>query len=503
LGFLSLLKTNRNSVQKLLGILGKSPWEMTFPIDIQLSAEHSIQVLDVYSQSRNRFICARAELNGEGPILAMFFFGRDAKSAFEQHIGALDCLRSGNVVLPPMKSMVFADCFIAAMDMPATLEIVRDSRFLATLPFAVRKGIVLRIMQVLGSMHRSGIGRDDLGIAGFLSARGNPDLIPLQPLIKFPQSVGVPSDIAIKNLGQVLAQLPPDFDRELPELCSVYAASAGAGNPPVDQVRKMCFRFRPHFVKNRLKEVENPSREYAVSHTLSRTTFVLRTHLGLLADLLKNPDSCLTMGTPLKLGTANSVLTIDLEGRRYVVKRYNLKNWRFFFSRLLKSSRPLKAWRAIHAFLFFGVPTAEPIALIRERLGPFYFRAWMVTDYIEAPHLGAYFSNYKNQSALPETEGKLLQELFRRMVAARLSHGDLKCTNLLWRADSSPIFIDMDGARYHGCNRKSFAGKWLKDRRRFLRNWVNTPLHQWLDRYLPSEDPEEDSRDIGLTEMNS
>ena len=485
---MGLLKVKRNLVQRQLNTLGEIPWEVTFPIDIKLSPRQSIRILDVFSQSKNRYICARAELNGEDPIIAMVFFGHGAKSAFEQHILALDCLQAGNVRLPLIRKIVFEDCLIAAMDIPSTMEIIRESRAFVTLSLDARRGIVLSILKVLGAMHRSGIGNYDLGIAGFLSARGNLDFIPVQPLNRFSQKGGVPSNIAMKNLAQVLAQLPPDFDRESPVLCSVYAASAGVGSPPVDQVRKWCLRYRSKFVHRRLKKVERSSREYAVSHTLRRTTIVSRGHMGVLAGLLNDPDSYLSAGTPLKLGTANTVVTLDLEGRRYAIKRYNLKNWRFFFSRLLKSSRPLKAWRGIHAFLFFGVPTAEPIALIRERWGPFYFRAWMVTDYIEAPHFGVYFSKSLNLSALPEKEAEMLEGFFRRMTAARLSHGDLKCTNLLWNENRGPVSIDMDAARYHGNNRRSFQRKWLKDRRRFLLNWAKTPLYQWLDRSLPPEE---------------
>lgn len=485
---MGLLKVKRNLVQRQLATLSEIPWETVFPVDIKLSSGQSIRILDVFSHSKNRYICARAELNGEGPVLAMILFGHGAKLAFEHHIFALDCMQAGNIGLPSIRNMVFEDCLIAAMDIPPTIEIYREARAFATLPFDALKGIVLRILKVLGAMHRSGIGNHDLGIAGFLSAQGNLDFIPLQPLNRFSQVDGVPSNIGIKNLAQILAQLPPDFDQDLPELCSVYALSAGVSSPPVAQVRKWCFRFRSQFVHRRLKEVEKSSREFAVFHTLRRTTIVSREHLGGLAGLLNNPNSYLAMGTPLKLGTANTVVTLDLGGRSYAIKRYNLKNWRFFFSRLLKCSRPLKAWRGIHAFLFFGVPTAEPIALIRERWGPFYFRAWMVTDYIEAPHFGVYFSKSSNLSALPETETEMLQGFFRRMTAARLSHGDLKCSNLLWNGNRGPVLIDMDAARYHGYNRRSFKRKWRKDRRRFLLNWAKTPLYQWLDRSLPPEE---------------
>ena len=59
------------------------------------------------------------------------------------------------------------------------------------------------------------------------------------------------------------------------------------------------------------------------------------------------------------------------------------------------------------------------------------------------------------------------------MQEHKISHGDLKATNLLW-VDNQLYFIDLDAARQH----KTIAS-WQRankrDKKRFLKNWRDTP----------------------------
>jgi hypothetical protein len=463
---------------------------------MRLNSDQTLHLLDILSWEKNSYVCAKAELDGAAPVLAMVFFGRHAKRCIENHRIALDCLRRmGQVKVPSVENVVHDDCLISLMNMSEFMTSFRDVRAMAALSSDARKHIVIRVLQILGALHRVGVGSDDLDIAGFLSAQGRLEYIPLQPLKRFTHHGGMPLAIAMKNLAQLLAQCPPDIDRDLPEFRSAYAASSGLDLPSVAKIQKLCLRYRRRNVHRRLVETENTSREFAVYRTLKQFAVVSRSHLGALQEFLSSPETCMVEGKPLKLGTTNTVMKVDLGGRSYVVKRYNLKNLRVFFSRLPKVSRSLKAWRATQAFWALGVPTAEPIALVRERLGPLYFRSWMVTEYIDAPHFGEFFSNSDDNFDLLDPQRETLLRFFQRMVAGKLSHGDLKCTNLLWHQNYGPISIDMDAARYHGGGGRIFERYWRKDRRRFLMNWPSDTLfYRWLDQHLPSEKMEDAGR---------
>jgi len=77
-----------------------------------------------------------------------------------------------------------------------------------------------------------------------------------------------------------------------------------------------------------------------------------------------------------------------------------------------------------------------------------------------------------------------LLTLFGTLHALRISHGDLKATNLLWH-DGQVVLIDLDAMTQHRSSR-THAQAWQRDRARFLRNWpAGSPLVRWLDARLP------------------
>jgi Ser/Thr protein kinase RdoA (MazF antagonist) len=83
----------------------------------------------------------------------------------------------------------------------------------------------------------------------------------------------------------------------------------------------------------------------------------------------------------------------------------------------------------------------------------------------------------------PEAVGEALQQLFSQLAAARISHGDLKATNLLW--DSGRIaLIDLDALQVHR-RHASWRRAAAVDRARLIRNWpVDSPLAVWLESTL-------------------
>jgi serine/threonine-protein kinase RIO1 len=78
-----------------------------------------------------------------------------------------------------------------------------------------------------------------------------------------------------------------------------------------------------------------------------------------------------------------------------------------------------------------------------------------------------------------------VQDLFGKLAAARISHGDLKASNLLWY-ESSVCLIDLDATRQHQ-SEASFARAWQRDRTRFLQNWPEgSVLRRAMETVIPS-----------------
>ncbi len=162
-----------------------------------------------------------------------------------------------------------------------------------------------------------------------------------------------------------------------------------------------------------------------------------------------------------------TVARIEFSGKAMVLKRYNPRNRWHKIKRALRRSRARRCWQMSYAFSRAGLNVAAPILMLEDRFGPFRLDAYFLNEFLEGQEL---------ISVLPTMDidqrkkvAAAIAEAFEKMKAARLTHGDLKASNLMWSNDKL-YFIDLDAAQQH-----SNSVTWLKghhkDRKRFLKNW--------------------------------
>jgi serine/threonine-protein kinase RIO1 len=72
--------------------------------------------------------------------------------------------------------------------------------------------------------------------------------------------------------------------------------------------------------------------------------------------------------------------------------------------------------------------------------------------------------------------------LIERLRASKLSHGDMKATNILITADQ-PTFIDLDAMHKHP-NAAAASRALQRDLRRFMQNWESSPAVEHLFKAL-------------------
>jgi tRNA A-37 threonylcarbamoyl transferase component Bud32 len=175
------------------------------------------------------------------------------------------------------------------------------------------------------------------------------------------------------------------------------------------------------------------------------------------------------------------VARVALGEAEAVIKRYNLKSVGHALSRLWRPSRAWHSWREAHRLQLFGIATPLPLALIEERLGPLRRRAWLVTDHCPGESLDKHLSAEREP---PAAEAAAIVSLFATLHRLRISHGDLKATNLLWHAGEIWL-IDLDACTQHR-SETAYRQAWGRDRARLLRNWPEASvLGRWLPANLP------------------
>ena len=210
---------------------------------------------------------------------------------------------------------------------------------------------------------------------------------------------------------------------------------------------------------------------------------------GLLAD----PDS--SLGLPgsrlLKEGDTTTVWRTVVDGRPVVIKRYNLKGRFHRLRRALSRSRAATSWINAHRLLFHGMTTAPPLAMVEERMGPVRGRAWFISDYVAGETALQHMTRYPSGDGA-ESSARALAEMFRRLAECRISHGDMKGSNIILSGEG-PVLIDLDAMVGHRTQVR-FLRRQQRDLRRFMKNWRNLPYVENLIRAgmsgagLPVED---------------
>jgi tRNA A-37 threonylcarbamoyl transferase component Bud32 len=336
-------------------------------------------------------------------------------------------------------------------------------------------------LATLARMHARGLAQADLHLGNFLR-RGEILYVIDGDAIRA-RHPGRPlgADEAGANLAILLAQLPPAANGLLPALLAHYVAANPALALRLDDLRHEIARVRQWRLRDYLAKTLRDCSLFKVDRRRDRFVAALRAEAERLAPLLAEPDRWLAAGRLLKDGGTATVAAAELDGHRVVIKRYNIKNAGHALSRLWRPSRAWHSWVEGHRLGFLGIATPRPLALVERRFGPLRGRAWLVTESCDGPNLLAHLSPDRTP---PAAEAQALRRLFAALQRERISHGDMKATNLLWEG-GEVVLIDLDAMCQHA-DAAAYARAWRRDRGRLLRNWPEgSALRGWFEANLP------------------
>lgn len=183
-------------------------------------------------------------------------------------------------------------------------------------------------------------------------------------------------------------------------------------------------------------------------------------------------DACMAPpAQTLKHDRTTSVCRISTPAGPLILKRYNPRSLWHKVKRAFRRSRARRCWHMSYSFAASGLRVARPLMMFEHRFGPIRRTAYFVSESVDGeevltclPELSA-----SQQSAVAEA----VREAFTRMRTARITHGDMKASNLIWTG-SELVFIDLDAAQTHWTS-WGWRRKHAKDRRRFMKNWRDHP----------------------------
>ena len=466
--------------------------QLTAPFHLRLTAAESESTLVCTAILRHlpgkRLVC-RAERRQGVPVIAKLFLAPgQAQRHLTRELEGLSAFQAAKIPTPALVRQTTLDDERTPLIMTTAIP---DARNLAQLWPGLgdreRKARLRQCVALIARLHAGGNYQRDIHPGNFLLTGSEAYLIDggdVRPLGRMPRRA---TRRALGNLANFLVQFDPDADQWAESALQTYEAHRHW--PPrrwrLKRLGQLMRRGRHQRMRQRAAKVVRPCTAVAVRRRWRRYIACDRAwYSPAVEPLLNDPEAFMTNGVALKDGNSATVSRIAFQNQTLVIKRYNIKNRRHRLRRCLRPSRGRIAWCNAHMLRLIGIATPQPLALIEERWGPFYARAFLICTYQPGVHLSDYW--HHDWKARDPRAAALapLRTLLARLAAARISHGDLKATNLIVH-DGAITLVDLDGLRVYRHSR-SFGRQFRKDCHRLLRNWQRHPtIHDALRQGLP------------------
>jgi len=184
-------------------------------------------------------------------------------------------------------------------------------------------------------------------------------------------------------------------------------------------------------------------------------------------DFVAKVDGLMGRGRILKKGDTSDVSCVTWHGTDLVVKRYNNRGLVHSLRHNIKASRACRSWRSGVELMSLGIHTPRPVAYIEQRKGPLLQKCYLITEYVKGCNLHVFLRDESITQEQKKTVLGNVAELLNRLGKARITHGDLKHTNILI-TQQGPVITDLDAMIVHRWQ-PFFEARRDKDIERFLR----------------------------------
>lgn len=340
-----------------------------------------------------------------------------------------------------------------------------------------RLTLLIGLVEALATQHAAGLCQTDLHLKNFLLADGviwaiDGDGVRRQTLNRTQ---------AHRQLAELISKLQVlDQIKWTETLLAVYIrARSWAMSVTATQVLAWAQQMNARDVDRYVTRKIFRTCSDVIWQQTSQSAQAVSTAGGLHATDLPALEVAMHVGTVLKPGNTCTVVHTHLQDQAVVIKRYNIKDWLHGLSRAWRPSRAASSWRNAHRLQYYGMLTPQPLLMYERRYWGMRGRAYFVSAYSPWPDALTFFQQCTDQ-ALRERVIQQLVTLCYQWYLLKISHGDMKATNLQVTDQGEIVVIDLDSMQQHRRSHMALRAH-AKDIRRLLQNWKqDTSLYNAL-----------------------
>lgn len=180
-----------------------------------------------------------------------------------------------------------------------------------------------------------------------------------------------------------------------------------------------------------------------------------------LLKIINNPDQYLVSSNQiLKDNDKRTIVKLTSDSKTIILKRYNYSGLYDWITKCpFRSSKAYRAWYYHHQLLKNGIETAKPIAIIEKRLGPFWKKTYLISEYIEGQTLSQKLRE-ADETIHKEISGQIITAL-NIFYKQKWLHRDLVSRNVIVYKNKIAI-IDLDEMHSYAFNNNLFKSKFHK-----------------------------------------
>lgn len=325
--------------------------------------------------------------------------------------------------------------------------------FLKTPETAKKLDLLILVCKELAKQHINGVLQKDLHLGNFLLAHDKVFLLDPSQMRFLRCEVGKKDSIS--QLAMLASYLPDSDTASLEKLCQEYFSARGWHLGKLDEtlIQEKRTVHRRKKIKKGLKKCLRTGKRYLrlkIRNSIAVFDKGFSSEAE-LSDFIEQIDTLMDKGQILKDGNTCYVSRLMWNNKDIVVKRYNHKGFIHSLRHTIKKSRARQGWLHAHRLRMLQIPTPKPLAYIEHRKAGLIWQSYLVTEYVEGRRLYDFLHDNKTSEEERSMVNQQIVKLLERLGKYRITHGDLKHSNILI-ADNGPVITDLDAMKVHKWN---------------------------------------------------